>query len=138
VSPASSGRWWTSSRLHDAALLLLCSAYLLGGLAKLSDFAAAQAEMAHFGLAPAGAFAAASIATELIAPALVLSGRLRWLGALWLAGFTFNAMLIANRFWEQPPGARMAMANGFFEHVGLVGAFLVVAIDDLRRRAGRA
>src|SRR5262245_164952 len=64
---ASSGRWWTSARLYNVALLLLCSAYLLGGLTKLSDFAAAQAEMAHFGLAPAGAFAAASIATELIA-----------------------------------------------------------------------
>ena len=47
------------------------------------------------------------------------------------AGFTLMATLIANRFWALPPGPeRFMMANGFFEHVGLVGGFCLVAIWD--------
>jgi uncharacterized membrane protein YphA (DoxX/SURF4 family) len=115
------------------ALLGLCAAYLQGGLNKLLDWPGAVAEAAHFGL-PAPAFAAAAtIATELIGSALVLSGRLRWLGALWLATFTLAAIFVANRFWELPPGqGRFMTANAFFEHLGLIGGFLLVAWLDVR------
>jgi uncharacterized membrane protein YphA (DoxX/SURF4 family) len=115
------------------ALLGLCAAYLQGGLNKLLDWPGAVAEAAHFGL-PAPPFAAAgTIATELIGSALVLSGRLRWLGALWLAVFTLAATFVANRFWELPPGReRFMTANAFFEHLGLVGGFLLVAWLDAR------
>ncbi len=115
-------------------LLLLCAAYLQGGIDKLMDFPAAVAEQARVGLAPAPVFAAAVIGTELVGSALVLSGRLRWLGALWLAGFTLIASLLANRFWTLPPGTeRFVIENAFFEHLGLVGGFLVVAAADLGR-----
>ena len=46
-----------------------------GGLVKLTDFPGALAEMAHFGLAPAPLFAALVIALELLASAMILSGR---------------------------------------------------------------
>jgi uncharacterized membrane protein YphA (DoxX/SURF4 family) len=116
------------------ALLLLCAAYLQGGIDKLLDFPGAVAEQAHFGLSPAPAFAAAVIATELLGSALVLSGRLRWLGALWLALFTIVASFLANRFWVLPPGTERFMSeNAFFEHLSLVGGFLLVAAVDLRR-----
>lgn len=62
---------------------------------------------------------------------MILSGRLRWLGALWLAGFTAVATVGANRFWELPMPDRQMAANGFFEHLGLVGGFLLVAWYDL-------
>jgi uncharacterized membrane protein YphA (DoxX/SURF4 family) len=63
---------------------------------------------------------------------LILTGLLRWLGALTLAGFTLVSTLIALRFWEQPAGkARHADANAFFEHLGLIGGFLLVAWVDL-------
>jgi hypothetical protein len=32
--------------------------------------------------------------------------------------------------------ARFGMENGFFEHLGLVGAFVLVALIDLEGRAG--
>lgn len=118
------------------ALLALCAAYLQGGLTKLFDFNGAMAEMQHFGLQPAMPFAVAVIATELLASILILSGRARWFGALWLGGFTLASTFLANRFWEiaaQPD--RFMMTNAFFEHLGLCGGFLLVAWYDLRQEA---
>jgi uncharacterized membrane protein YphA (DoxX/SURF4 family) len=113
-------------------LLLLCSAYLQGGLEKAVDFPAALAEMRHFGLAPPAPLAVLTIAGELGASLLVLSGVLRWAGAAYLAGFTLAANLLANRFWELSGMARTMSENGFFEHLGLAGAFLLVAWIDWR------
>ena len=128
-SPHRLPRW-----LHWVALLLLCAAYLQGGLVKLVNFSGAVAEMQHFGLSPAAPMAAATIALELGASAMILLGLWRWLGALALAGLTLAATFMANSFWSAPPDAQFAMANAFFEHLGLVGGFLLVAWDDLRAR----
>lgn len=117
------------------ALLGLCAAYIQGGLNKLLDFGGAVAEMQHFGLEPAILFAIAVIVTELAGAALVLSGIQRWLGALWLGAFTLVSTFIANRYWELPPGhERFMTANAFYEHLGLLGGFLLVAWLDLRER----
>jgi uncharacterized membrane protein YphA (DoxX/SURF4 family) len=123
--------------LQGFALLLICSAYVQGGLAKALDFPAAVAELAQFGLRPAGLLAAVTVVVELGAAALVLSGHWRWLGALVLAAFTLAATLVANRFWSRRRGERLALANAFFEHLGLVGAFLLIAWLDLAARAGQ-
>lgn len=115
-------------------LLGLTAAYLQGGLVKLTDFAGASAEMAHFGLAPASAMAALVIVLELGASAMILSGVGRWAGALALAGFTLLATLLANRYWEMAGEARFLAANAFYEHLGLVGGFLMVARWDILRK----
>ena len=129
-------RWTTTPMLRWIALLLLCAAYLQGGLQKAFDFPAAIAEMNHFGLSPAVPLAIAVIVLELGAAAMILTGRLRWLGALALAGFTLMATFVALRFWQMPVGQeRFMAANSFFEHLGLVGGFVLVAWQDLRERA---
>lgn len=116
------------------ALLALCAAYIQGPLTKLFDFPGAIAEMEHFGLHPAAFFAIAVILFELTASAMILSGLLRWLGALSLAAFTLLATFIALRFWELPMGTeRMMATNAFFEHLGLAGAFVIVAAIDLTK-----
>lgn len=120
--------------LHWFALLLLVAAYLQGGLDKAANLSGAIAEMRHFGLEPAAPFAVATIVLELGASLLILAGRLRWLGALALAIFTFAASLLANRFWAAAPPLRIGLENGFFEHLGLVGGFLLVALNDWRAR----
>lgn len=125
---------FTSPTVRWLALLALCGAYVQGGLVKLMDFNGAQAEMAHFGLHPAHLAAAAVILLELGASALVLTGRLRWLGALALAGFTAAAALMANRYWEAPADARFMTMNAFYEHIGLAGAWVLVAWHDLTER----
>ena len=122
--------------LHWCALLLLCSAYLQGGIDKLIDFPGAVAEMQHFGLAPATPLALLTIIGELGASALILSGIWRWFGALYLALFTFAATVLANRFWDMQGPARFMAENGFFEHLGLSGAFLLVLWLDLSQRNG--
>jgi uncharacterized membrane protein YphA (DoxX/SURF4 family) len=128
-----------SGILYWCFLLLLCSAYLQGGLEKAFDFPAALAEMRHFGIAPAAPFALMTIGGELAASFLILSGMKRWAGALYLALFTLAANLVANRFWELAGAARTFAENGFFEHLGLAGAFMIVAYVDLRGRIpGRA
>lgn len=124
-----------SSAVRFVAYLGLCAAYLQGGLVKLTDFPGALGEMAHFGLSPAALFAVLVILLELGASAMILSGWLRWLGALGLAGFTLLATGIALRFWDLPAGQeRFMAANSFFEHLGLVGGFLLVAWLDLKER----
>lgn len=124
-----------SPAVRFIAYLGLCAAYLQGGLVKLADFPGAIGEMAHFGLSPAPLFAVGVILLELGASAMILTGWLRWFGALALAGFTLLATGIALRFWELPAGhERLMAANSFFEHLGLVGGFLLVAWLDLEER----
>jgi uncharacterized membrane protein YphA (DoxX/SURF4 family) len=119
--------------LHWIALLCLCSAYLQGGLTKAFDFRAALDEMKQFGLRPPGPLAIAVIVMEIGASVLVLSGFFRWAGALMLGGFTLCATFVANRFWNAPLPKRYATENAFFEHLGLVGGFILVAWYDLQR-----
>ena len=119
--------------VHFVALLGLCGAYIQGGLTKLLDFNAAVAETQSFGLPFAAVATTATIITELAGSALILTGIYRWLGALWLAGFTVFATLAANRFWEMQPPQRFMVENSFFEHLGLTGGFLLVAWLDLRK-----
>ncbi|MCR5868190.1 DoxX family protein [Aquincola sp. J276] len=126
-------RVFTSPAVRWLALLLLCAAYLQGGLQKAFDFPGAIAEINHFGLAPAAPMAVGIVVLELGASALVLSGRLRWLGALALSVFTLAATFIALRFWTMAPPERFMAANAFFEHLGLTGAFLLVAWHDLNQ-----
>jgi uncharacterized membrane protein YphA (DoxX/SURF4 family) len=120
--------------VHAIALLGLCAAYIQGGLVKLFDFSAAVAETQGFGLPFATAATTATIVTELAGSALILTGIYRWLGALWLAGFTLVATFLANRFWEMQPPQRFMVENSFFEHLGLIGGFVLVAWLDLHRR----
>lgn len=124
----------TMPAVKSAALLALCAAYIQGPLTKIADFPGALAEMQHFGLTPPAVFAVLVIVFELAASIMVVTGIWRWLAALALAGFTLLATLIALRFWELAPGMdRMMATNAFFEHVGLAGAFVLVAISDLAK-----
>lgn len=117
------------------ARLLLVSAYLVGGIAKLADWPGAVAEQAHFGMSPPALWAAFTIAVEIAGPLLVLSGQWVWLGAGMLGGFTLLAASIANAFWTMHGPERFAATNAFFEHLGLVGGFVLVAVLADRSRA---
>lgn len=136
MNTSNTARWQPAPFLRWIALLLLCAAYLQGGFNKATDLASAVAEMNHFGISPATPMAVAVIVLELGAAALILSGFYRWLGAVALAAFTLSATFVALRFWEMPLGQeRFMAANSFFEHLGLVGGFLLVAWHDLKERA---
>jgi uncharacterized membrane protein YphA (DoxX/SURF4 family) len=125
---------FSSPVIRWIGMLGLCAAYLQGALDKALDFGAAIAEMKHFGLEPAAPLAAATIILELGASVLILTGFYRWIGASVLAGFTLMATFLANRFWQIPLPDRFMVENSFFEHLGLVGGFLLVAWYDLNER----
>jgi uncharacterized membrane protein YphA (DoxX/SURF4 family) len=112
----------------------LCLAFVYSGISKLFDFQSALAEQAHFGMSPPALFAAATIATQLGGPALVLlwRGPLAALGALALAGFTLLATFVGHPFWRESGMERFADLNSFLEHFGLVGGFLLVALAELK------
>ena len=111
------------------ARLALVGAYLLGGIVKASDWTAAVAEQAHFGMHPPAFWAALTIAVEIAGPLLILSGRFVWLGAGMLGIFTLFAAITANAFWAMPDGpARFMATNAFFEHLGLIGGFVLAAL----------
>lgn len=133
--PSAIGARLATPLLRWCALLLLCAAYLQGGFTKLIDLEGALAEMRHFGLTPPLPFAVATIVLEIAASLAILVGYYRWLAALALAAFTFAATLIANRFWDADATEQFAMMNSFFEHLGLIGAFVLVAWYDLRAAA---
>ncbi|PZU58907.1 MAG: hypothetical protein DI547_09055 [Sphingobium sp.] len=120
------------------ARLALAGAYIQGGLTKLLDFPAAVAEQAHFGMQPAALWAVATIVVELAGAALVVSGRWLWLGAGMLGVFTGLAALKANAFWAMTGPERFMAANAFFEHIGLIGGFVLAAMLTRSEEKGRA
>jgi len=124
---------WVNEILHFpwvlfAARLALTSAYLLGGLTKLLNFPAAIAEQEHFGFRPGWLWAALTISVELGGSVLVLSGYAVWLGAGALGGLTAVAMLRADNFWTKSGDERLTQANTFFEHLGLIAGFVLIAL----------
>ena len=116
-----------------AARTALASAYLIGGIAKLSDFSGAVAEQAHFGLHPAPLWAVLAIAVEIGGALLLIVGRLVWMAAGALSVLTAVAMLVANDFWAQQGHDRFMALNAFFEHFGLIGGFALTAILAQRK-----
>jgi transmembrane protein len=117
-----------SAAFRVLARVLLTLPFWMSGLAKIADFGFAQQEMAMFGLNPAAAFAIATIVTQLVGSALVISGRHAWLGAGALGIFTALTIPIAHHFWALE-GER-AMMEMFFavEHISVIGGLMLAAI----------
>jgi len=117
--------------------LALVSAFLIGGVAKALDFDGAVAEQAHFGLHPPALWAALAVVVEIGGSLCVVFRRFTWLGAGSLGVLTVVAMLVANDFWNQTGAARFMAINGFFEHLGLIAALvLVTMLGDARHAEG--
>jgi uncharacterized membrane protein YphA (DoxX/SURF4 family) len=127
-------RWtWLLARVG------LTSAYLVGGITKLLEFAAASAEQAHFGFRPGWLWATVVITVEILGPILLIWGRLVWLAAGAMGVLTFVASLAANDFWNLQGAARFAATNAFFEHVGLIAGFIMAALlAEQAQRQSRA
>lgn len=116
------------------ARLLLVGAYVTGAAVKLTDFPGAVAEQAHFGMSPPAFWAVLTIGIEIIGPVLILANRLVWLGAGMLGVFTVLATIKANAFWTMSGADRFVATNAFFEHLGLVGGFVLVTMLCRRER----
>lgn len=116
------------------ARLLLVFMFLGSAISKLTDFAGAQAEMAHFGLSPPWLFAALTILVQATGGVLILINRATWLGAGALAVFTVLTIPIAHHFWALE--GQMAQIEFYFvmEHLSVLGGMMLVAILAERTR----
>jgi uncharacterized membrane protein YphA (DoxX/SURF4 family) len=113
--------------LWPAIRVALVSAFVIGGFAKLFDFAGAITEQEHFGLRPGWLWAALAITVEIGGSAFVAAGRWVWLGAGGLGVLTAVAMLTANNFWALSGNDRFMALNAFFEHLGLIAGLVLVS-----------
>jgi uncharacterized membrane protein YphA (DoxX/SURF4 family) len=120
------------------ARIALTSAYVIGGLTKLTNFPAAVAEMEHFGLHPGAPWAILTLTVELVGSAMIISGRMAWLGAGALGVFTGIANLLVNHFWTMQGQERFMASNAFWEHIGLIAAFVMAALIAARAPHPRA
>ncbi|WP_439618372.1 DoxX family protein [Shinella sp.] len=118
----------TGSRVFGfVARTILTSMFWLSGIAKLADFNAGVAEMAHFGLEPATGFNIAVAITQLVGSALIIANRWTWLGAGMLAVFTALTIPIAHNFWTMQEPIRTIEFYVVMEHITVIGALMVVA-----------
>lgn len=135
-TPAPVAAILRSAATSVAARILLTLPFWWSGLSKLANLDAAFGEAAHFGLQPAWLTVASTILVQVGGSALIIAGRLSWLGAGALGVFTAIATLIAHPFWTvADPVARFHETNTFLEHVSLIGAFVLAAILAERERA---
>lgn len=120
--------------LWSLCVVALTSAFWLSGVTKFVDFDGAVQEVRGLaGVEPAPLFAVLVILTQLAAPMiLLLGGRWRWIGAVWLAGFTTVATLVAHAWWLHEGLARARDFATFFEHVGLIAGLVLAALTAPR------
>lgn len=120
------------------ARVLLIFPFWGSGLAKLIDFRAGTAEMAHFGLQPAAAFALATVVVQLGGSLLIILNRFAWAGAGALGIFTALTILIVHRFWAIPAEPFRTIAfHTATEHVGMIGGLIAIAILGEQTRLAR-
>ncbi|EFH11931.1 DoxX family protein [Teichococcus cervicalis] len=116
------------------ARILLTFPFWGSGLAKLIDFQGGTAEMAQFGLQPAALVNAAVILTQLGGAALIILNRWTWLGAGALGVFTALTIPLVHHFWALEGERAIIAFHTAGEHVGMIGALIVVSILSERRR----
>jgi transmembrane protein len=121
-----------------AARVLLTFPFWASGLTKLLDFSGGVAEMRHFGLEPAWLFNSLTIVVQLTGSALIIANRWTWLGAGALGIFTFLTILIVHAFWRLEGERAITALHTAGEHVGMIGALVLVSILALRPRSHEA
>ena len=112
--------------------LLMALVFLYSGQDKLRNWSAGVAEVAELGLPTPRLFAAATIATQLLAGLSLAVGIGAAYGAAFLAGFTIAATVLRHRFWllQGDPAKREFTTS--LEHVAIVGGLLLVIVDSLQ------
>lgn len=119
--------------LGVAARVLLTFPFWGSGLAKLIDFNGGVAEMAMFGLQPAVIFNVAVLTTQLVGSVLIILNLATWLGAGMLGVFTALTIPIVHHFWSLDGERAIVAFHTATEHVGMIGALIVVSILSVRR-----
>jgi len=129
---------WVSNILSNraveiAARVLLTFPFWGSGLAKLLDFSGGVGEMRQFGLEPAELYNILTIIVQLGGSALIIFNRMTWLGAGALGIFTALTIPLVHAFWRLEGERGITAFHTATEHVGMIGALIVVSILSNRR-----
>lgn len=142
-NPSASWSSGTDGLVLLLARLLLAWVYLDSGIAKLTHWQDGLAEVAGLGLPAPALMLTLTVVTQLVAGLAIAIGYGARLGALALIGFTLFATVLAHNYWAYEGVDRIRQKITFFEHMAIIGGFLVLvargpgpwSIEALRRRA---
>jgi transmembrane protein len=124
--------------LFLAGRIAITFMFWFAGLGFLVDFPGAVETVRGYGLEPAVPFAALTVLVLLAGAALVIDGRLAWLGAAMLALFTLATIPLVHHFWTMTGLARTQALLESEEHISVVGGLILTAILCTRRQLRRA
>lgn len=115
--------------------VVLTSFFWMAGLFGIFNFSVIVEEMVHVKLPAPVAFAVATIATQLIGSALLISDfrGLGWVGAGALAVFTLLTIPLGHAFWNFPEPKRTAEFHIVLEHITVVGGLLIAGLISLKK-----
>ena len=102
--------------------------YWFAGIGFLLNFPAAADMMRGYGLEPAGGTAVLMILVLLAGSALVIEGRLVWLGAGMLGVFTLSTIPIIHHFWTMTGAAAVENRLESEEHLTVIGGLVLASI----------
>jgi transmembrane protein len=112
--------------------------FWFAGIGFLLDLPATVAMMRGYGLEPAELVAGLMILVLLAGSALVIEGRLVWLGAGMLAVFTLSTIPTTHHFWTMTGAAAVENRLESEEHVTVIGGLVLASIlahlENRRRR----
>jgi transmembrane protein len=128
----------SSTIAEFAARVLLTFPFWGSGLAKLLDFSGGMAEMSQFGLEPAWFYNGLTVFVQLLGSVLIIAKRWTWLGAGALGIFTALTIPIVHAFWRLEGERAVTAFHTAGEHVGMIGALVLVSILALRPKAAAA
>jgi len=131
--PYQIGQWIATPAVRWLALLGPRAGYLQGGLDKAVDLAGAINELRHFGIAPAAPMAIATIITELVGSVLILTGFQPLAGRALVCGLRIGGDLHCQPLLGAGDAGAASCPRTFFEHLGLIRGFRLVAWHDLVR-----
>ncbi len=136
--PPVIGSILNSAVVETLARILLTLPFWGSGLAKLLDFSGGMAEMAMFGLNPPALFNTLVLVTQLGGSALIILNRWTWLGAGALGVFTALTIPIVHHFWAMDGDRAIHAFHTATEHVGMIGALVIVSILAHRQQRARS
>src|SRR5438309_8426309 len=102
--------------------------YWFAGIGFLLNFPAAVGMLRGYGLEPAGWIAGLMIVVLLVGSALVIEGRLVWLGAGMLGVFTLSTIPTIHHFWSMAGAAAVENRLESEEHLTVIGGLVLASI----------
>jgi transmembrane protein len=110
------------------ARIVLTLPFWAGGVMRLSDWTASTAELADYGLRPAGPINGLAIFVLIGGSLLVIANRRAWSGAGALAILALMTIPVAHDFWNLTGHGRAMEFDTALRHIGLAGGLMLAAI----------